>query len=166
MAWVAMVMFKEMSQRLTFLEGDEGQEDVAGEREIERSVGFAMAMAVFLPSTGVAFVVVAVFHGPVAAHRVCGAGFFLCGEAGEEEAGMPFGCLERVFFLRPITLDRDRRAGARQSGGDWGNGGDGPATAVQTPVFAFLAQLKKGVPVRACVAPARRREVFSLVPMR
>lgn len=125
-----------------------------------------MAMAVFLPGTGVTFVVVAVFDGPVLAHRVCRAGFFLDGEAGEEEAGVPFGRLERVFLLRPITLDRDRRAGARQPGGDWGNGGDGPATAVQTPVFALLTQLKKGVPVRACVAPARRWEVFSLVPMR
>ena len=125
-----------------------------------------MAMAVFLPGTGVAFVVVAVFDGPVLAYRVCGAGFFLGGEAGEEAAGVPFGRLERVFLLRPITLDRDRRAGTRQSGGDWGNGGDGPAPSVQTPVFALLAQLKKGVSLRASVAAARRWEVFSLVPMR
>ena len=166
MVWVAVVMFEEVSQRLAFLEGDEGQEDVASEREIERGVGFAMAMAVFLPGTGVALVVVAVFHGPVLAHRVCGAGFFLGGEAGEEKAGVPFGRLARVFFLRPIPLDRDGRTGARQTGGDWGNGGNGPAPAVQPPVFTLLTQLKKGVPVRACVAPARRWEVFSLVPMR
>jgi hypothetical protein len=125
-----------------------------------------MTMSVFLPGTGVAFVVIAVFHGPVLPHRFCGAVFFLGGEAGEEEASVPFGRLERVFLRRPITLDRDRRAGARQPGGDWGNGGDGPATAVQTPVFALLTQLKKGVPLRACVAPARRCEVFSLVPTR
>ena len=161
-----MVMFKEVSQRLTFLEGDEGQEDVAGEREIERGVGFAMAMVVFLPGTDIAFVVVAVFHGPVLAHPICGAGFFLGGEAGEEAAGVPFGRLERVFLLRPITLDRDRRAGARQPGGDWGNGGDGGATAVQPSVFTLLTQRKKGVPVRAWVAPASRLAVFALVPMR
>ena len=59
---VVMVMFEEVSQGLAFLEGDQGQEDVAGERQIERGVGFAMAVAVFLPGAGVAFVVVAVFH--------------------------------------------------------------------------------------------------------
>ena len=62
MARVAMVKFKEVGQRLAFLKGDEGQEDVAGERKIERGVGFAMAVSVFLPRAGVAFVVVAVFH--------------------------------------------------------------------------------------------------------
>jgi hypothetical protein len=51
-----MVMFEEVSQRLTFLEGDECQEDVAGKGQVEGGVGFAMA--VFLPGTGVAFVVV------------------------------------------------------------------------------------------------------------
>jgi hypothetical protein len=33
-------------------------------------------------------------------------------------------------------------------------------------VFPLLTQFKKGVFLRACVAPARRWEVFSLVPMR
>ena len=166
LVWVAMVLFKKVCQGLTLLERDHGQEDVAGERQIERGVGFAMAMAVFLPGTGVAFVMVAVFHGPVPAHCARRARFFAPGEAGEEEAGVAFGRLERVFLLRPIALDGDGRAGARQPGGDWGNGGDGPAPAVQTTVFALLTQLKKGVPVRACVAPASRWEVFSLVPMR
>ena len=72
-----MVVFEEVCQRLAVLEGDDGQEDVAGERQIERGVGFAMAVAVFLPGAGVAFVVVAVFHGPVLARRVGGAGFFV-----------------------------------------------------------------------------------------
>jgi hypothetical protein len=161
-----MVMFEEVCQRLAFLEGDDGQEDVASEREIERGVRFAMAVSVFLPSAGVAFVVVAVFHRPVLANRPYRACFFVRGEAGEEEACVAFRRLERVFFLRPIALDRDGRAGARQSGVDWGNGGDGTAAQVQTPVLALLTQLKKGVALRACVAPARRWEVFSLVPMR
>ena len=163
---MAMVMFKEVCQWLTFLEGDEGQENIAGEREIECGVGFAMAVVVFLPGTGVAFVVVAVFHRPVLAHRVCGARFFLCSEAGEEAARVAFGHLERVFLLRPIALDRDGRADSRQPGVDRRNGGDGTATQVQSPVFALLTQCKKGVPLRACVAPARRLEVLSLVPMR
>jgi len=77
-----------------------------------------------------------------------------------------FLSLERDLFLRPITPDRDSRAGARQPGVDGGNGGDGTATPVQTPVLALLTQCKKGVPLRACIAPARRWEVFSLVPMR
>jgi hypothetical protein len=33
-------------------------------------------------------------------------------------------------------------------------------------VFALLAQCKKGVPLRACLAPAKRWEVLALVPMR
>ena len=37
-----MVEFKEVRQGLALLEGDQGQEDVAGERQIERSGGFAM----------------------------------------------------------------------------------------------------------------------------
>jgi biotin transporter BioY len=41
-----------------------------------------MAVTVFLPGTGVAFVVVAVFHRPVFAHGACGAGLFFCTEAG------------------------------------------------------------------------------------
>lgn len=161
-----MVVFKEVCQRLALLEGDEGQEDVAGEREIECGVGFAMAVSVFLPGAGVSFVVVAVFHGPVLANRDCGAHFFARAEAGEEEAGVTFLCLKRVFPVRPIALDRDRRADAWEAGVDGGNGGDGTATQVQTPVLALLTQLKKGVPWRAWVAPARRWEVFFLVPMR
>jgi len=163
---MAMVKFEEMGQRLTFLAGDEGEENVAGEREIERRVGFAMAVPVFLPGTGVAFVVVAIFHRPMLANRLCRAHFFVYGETGEEEAGVTFLRLERAFLLRPIALDRDSRADSRQPGVDRGNGGDGTATQVQSPVFALLTQCKKGVPLRACVAPARRLAVFSLVPMR
>ena len=163
---MAMVMFKEVCQRLAFLEGDDGQENVAGEGEIERGVGFAMAVPVFLPGAGVALVVVAVFHGPVLANCVGRARLFVGAEAGEEEAGVAFLRLERVFLLRPIALDRDGRAGAKQPGVDGGNGGDSATTQVQTPVLALLTQFKKGVGLRAWVAPARRWEVFSLVPMR
>jgi hypothetical protein len=134
-----MVMFKKVRQGLILLEGDEGQENVAGERKIERGVGFAMAVSIFLPGAGVAFVVVAVFHRPVLANCACRARFLVWGEAGEEEAGVVFLHLERVFLLRPIALDRDGRAGARQPGVNWGNGGDGTTTQVQTPVLALQA---------------------------
>ena len=60
--WVAMVAFKEVRQRLAWFKGDQRQQDVAGERQIEGGVGFAMAVAVFLPGAGVALVVVAGFH--------------------------------------------------------------------------------------------------------
>ena len=166
MAGVAMVEFEEVGQRLAFLKGNDGQEDVSGEREIERGVGFAMAVSVFLPGAGIAFVVVAVFHRPVLANRARRAGFFLRQEAGQEDACVVFLRLKWIPFLRPIAPDGDGRAGARQPGVDGGDGGDGGAASVQTAVFALLAQVKKGVPWRACVAPARRLEVFSLVPMR
>lgn len=161
-----MVVFKALGQRLALLEGDERQQDVAGERQIEGGVGLAMAVPVFLPGAGVPFVVVAVFDRPVPTHRLCRALVFAHGEAGEEVAGVVFARLERVVLFRPVALDRDGRAGPRQSGVDGRDRGDGTAAPVQPPVFAFLTQFKKGVPWRACVAPARRLEVFSLVPMR
>jgi len=163
---VTMVTFKEVGQRLAFLEGDQGQQDVAGQREIQRGVGFAMAVTVFLPGTGVAFVMVAVFHRPVPAHRRRAARLIAGVEAGEKEAGVTFTGLKRVFLLRPIALDGDGRTGTRQSGVDGGNGGDATPATVQSPVFALLAQCKRGVSLRACVAPASRLAVFFLVPMR
>ena len=166
MGWVAMVAFKEVRQRLALFKGDQRQQDVAGERQIEGGVGFAMAVPVFLPGAGVALVVVAGFHRPVPTHCL-GRALLLAGaQAGEEVAGVAFLRLERVVLLRPVALDRDGRAGPRQSGVDGRDRGDGAAAPVQPPVFAFLAQFKKGVLWRACVAPARRFEVFSLVPMR
>jgi hypothetical protein len=125
-----------------------------------------MAVPVFLPGAGVAFVVVAVFHRPVLANRIGRARFLFLAEAGEEVAGVAFLRLERVFLLRPIASDRDGTAGSRQPGVDGGDGGDGSAPQVQPPVLAFLAQDKRGEPLRACLAAARRLEVLALVPMR
>jgi hypothetical protein len=85
---MAMVVFEEVCQRLPLLKGDDGQEDVAGEGEIECGVGFAMAVPVFLPGAGVAFVMVAVFHGPMLAGGIGGTGFLVGAEAGKEEAGV------------------------------------------------------------------------------
>ena len=128
MVGVAVVLFKKVRQGLALFEGDQGQEDVAGERQIECGVGFAVAVAVFLPGAGVAFVVVAVFHGPVLADRVRGALFLAHREAGEEEPGVAFRRRQRVFLLRPVALNGDGRARSRQPGGDGGDGGDGPAS--------------------------------------
>ena len=95
---MAMVVFEEVCQRLPLLKGDDGQKDVAGEGEIERGVGFAMAVPVFLPGAGVAFVVVAVFHGPMLAGGVGRAGFLVGAEAGKEEAGVSFLGLGEGLF--------------------------------------------------------------------
>ena len=54
MGWVATIVFKEVRQWLAWFKGDRGQEDVAGQRQIERGVGLAVAMPVFLPGAGVA----------------------------------------------------------------------------------------------------------------
>lgn len=161
-----MVVFEEVGQWLARLEGDQSQEDVAGERQIERGVGFAMAVAVFLPGAGVAFVVVAGFHRPVPACRIRRVPLFAGAQAGEEVAGVALLRLERVVLFRPVALDPEGRAGPWQSGVDGRDGGEGSASPVQSPVFALLAQFKRGVFWRACVAPARRWEVFSLVPTR
>ena len=136
---MAMVEFKKVRQGLPLLEGNEGQQDIAGECQIERGVGFAVAVAVFLPGAGVAFVVVAVFHRPVLANRMGRTRFLFLAEAGEEVAGVAFLRLERVFLLRPVALDRDGTAGSRQPGIDGGNGGHGSAPLVQPPMLALLA---------------------------
>jgi hypothetical protein len=64
---VAMVMFEKVREGLSVFEGDESQENVPGECEVEGGVGFAVAEAVLLPGAGVALVVIAVFHGPMLA---------------------------------------------------------------------------------------------------
>lgn len=84
---MAMAAFKKRSHGLAVFERNHGQENVAGESQIEGGIGFAMTMAVFLPRAGVAFVVVAVFHGPRLADSVGGVGFFVGAQAGKEEAG-------------------------------------------------------------------------------
>ena len=87
---MAVVELEEVGQRLAGLEGHEGQKDVARQRQIERGVGFAMPVPVFLPGAGVALVMVAVFHRPVFPHGPGGAGFFFRMKAGEEDAEVAF----------------------------------------------------------------------------
>ena len=100
-----MVEFKEVRQGLALLERDQGQEDVAGERQIKRSGGFAMAVPIFLPGAGVAFVVVAVFHRPVPARRLGRTLLFAHSEANDKVAQVAFLRLKRVVFLYPVALD-------------------------------------------------------------
>jgi hypothetical protein len=138
-----MVVFKEVRQGLPWLQGVQ--------RQIERGVGFAMTVAVFLPGAGISFVMVAVFHRPVPSHRLGRALLFALGEAGEKVAGLAFLRLERVFLLRPVTLDPQSRTGSRQPGVDGRDRRDGPATPIQPPVFAFLTQFKRGVPASTAV---------------
>ena len=57
-----------------------------------------VAMAVFLPGTGVAFVVVAVFYGPVLAHRVCGAGFSCAARLERKQRVCVLGVWRGAFF--------------------------------------------------------------------
>lgn len=135
-----MVVFKELRQRFSVLEGDDGQEDVAREGQIERGVRFAMAVPVLLPGAGVAFVMVAVFHGPMLAGGVGGAGFLVSIEAGKEEAGVGFLGRQWIAFFGPVTLKGDGRAGTGQPSANWGNGGHGTATRVQPSVLALLTQ--------------------------
>jgi hypothetical protein len=90
---------------LALLEGDECQEDVAGERQIERSGGFAMAVPIFLPGAGVAFVVVGVFHRPVSARRLGRTFLLVHSEATGKVAQVAFLRLKRVVFLYPVSLD-------------------------------------------------------------
>ena len=166
LARVAVVVFEAVGQRLAFLKWDEGQKDIAGERQIECGVGFAMAVAVFLPGAGIALVMVAVFHRPGRAHGRRRAGAFGHREAAQKMAGVAFRRRRRILFLRPVAPDGQGGADSRQPGGDGGNGGDRGAATIQASVFAFLAQVKKGVSLRACAAAASRWEVLALVPLR
>jgi hypothetical protein len=95
--WVAVVKLEEVGEGPALLEGNDGKQGIARERQGESGLGSSMPVPVFLPGGGVAFVVVAV---------------------------------------------------------------------LDAPVLSFAAQVKKGEPSRARVAPFRRLEVFSFVPMR
>lgn len=162
---VAVVKLEEVGEGFALFEGNDGKQGIAGERQIQSGLGPSMAVPVFLPGGGVAFVVVAVFNAPVSACGPCGTGFFLCPKAGKEDAGVAPGRLG-LFLFAPIALNGHGGAGTRQSGRDWGDGFHGGFAGVDAPVIAFAAQVKKGEPSRALLAASIRLEVFSLVPMR
>jgi hypothetical protein len=47
---VAVIKLEEVSKRLTLLEGNDGQESVTSEGQIQSGLGSSVAMAVLLPS--------------------------------------------------------------------------------------------------------------------
>jgi len=61
----SVITLEEVSHGLAFLEGNKCQQGIACEGEIQSSLGASVAMMVFLPYTGVALVMVAVFDAPV-----------------------------------------------------------------------------------------------------
>lgn len=163
--WVAVVKLEEVGEGLALLEGNDGQEGIASECQIQSGAGSSMPVAVFLPGGGVTFVVVAVLDAPVSADGLSGTGFFFRAQAGEEDAGMAFEGM-RVFLFAPVALHGHGATGAGQSGGDRRDGRQSGFAGVDAAVIAFATQVKKGVPSRARAAPFSRLEVFSFVPMR
>lgn len=160
-----MIKLEEVCQRLAFLERDEREKGVAGQGEIEGSVGTSVPVSIFLPGGGVAFVVIAILDAPVVAGGLGGTHFVIAAKTGEENAGMAFFA-QRIFLFAPLAMDAHGGASARQTGIDRRDGFDKGFAGVDAPVRAFATQVKKGEPSRACPAPSRRLEVFSLVPMR
>jgi len=63
--WIAVVEFEEVGQRLSLFEGDDGEQSIACEGQIQGGFGPSVPVAIFLPGGGVALVVVAVFDAPV-----------------------------------------------------------------------------------------------------
>jgi hypothetical protein len=68
---IALVDLEAARQRLVRTKRDDGQQGVAGQREILRGVDAPVSMVVLPPKTGVAFVVIEVFRAPVPPDR-CG----------------------------------------------------------------------------------------------
>lgn len=66
-----------------------------------------MTVPVFLPRTGVTFVVVAIFNRPVSTHRLGRALLLAYGEAAEEVADVAFLGLKLIPLLLPVALDGD-----------------------------------------------------------
>ena len=162
---MTVVEFEEVGERFALLEGNDGKQGIARECQIESGLGSSMPMPVFLPSGGVAFVVIAVLDAPVLASGSGGTGFFFRPKAGEEDSGMALGDL-RFFLFAPVAPYAHCGAGAGQSGIDRRDGFHGCFSGVDASVIPFATQVKKGEPSRTREAPSKRLEVFSLVPMR
>jgi len=96
--WVAVVKLEEVREGFALLGGNDGEQGVACERQIES--GPWSSVPVFLPGGGVAFVMVAILDAPVFASGLGGTGFFFPPQAGEEDAGVAFGRL-RFFLFAP-----------------------------------------------------------------
>lgn len=148
------------------LEGDDGQQCVAGEGEIQSGFGPSMPVTILLPGGGVPFVMIAVFDRPVLAHGSGGTCFFFRVKAGEEDARVALQSLLGIALASPIASHEHHGAGAGQSCAHRRDGCEGGFAGVDAPVFGFRAQVKRGAFSTAPVAADSRTGVFSLVPMR
>lgn len=160
-----MIKFEEVCQRLAVFERDESEKSISSESKVEGGIGASVPVSIFLPSRCVALVVIAIFDAPVVACCLSGTYFIIAPETGEENAGVAFFG-QRIFLFTPLPMDAHGGASTRQTGIDRRDGFDAGFAGVDAPVRAFATQVKKGEPSRACSAPLRRLEVFSLVPMR
>jgi hypothetical protein len=61
---------EELGKGLSLLKRDHHRQHVAGQGQVERTVGLAMPVAVLPPRAGIPLVVVAVLHRPVTARRL------------------------------------------------------------------------------------------------
>ena len=162
---MAVVMVEVLVERLAGFKGDDGQERVAGERQIEGGSRAAMPVRVFLPEGDVALVVVAGLHPPVAARGAGTPGFLRGQEAGEEDAGVAVG-LAGLVLVDPVAGYLQDRAGAVEADGDGVDRSDGGLAGVDAPVAALRGLGKKGEPAKAWLAAWRRLAVLPLVPTR
>lgn len=161
----AVVALEVLREGLSRLEGDQRQEPIARERQIERGLGSAVTVLILLPGARVAFPMIAIFHTPVPADGFDTAVFLHTRQAGEEPAGMGFFGRLGLFLFTPAALHAQDRAQVRQievrrlclRGGRF--------ALVNAPVPAFYAEGKKGEPARSSLARPNLLEVFSLVPM-
>jgi hypothetical protein len=160
-----MIKLKEVSKGLVFFKGNDGQQGVACERQIQSGVGPAMAVTVFLPRGSVALVVIAVFNAPVLTRGASRARFLFTAKTGEEDALMAL-CALGIAFLGPLAKHGHYGARAGEPGCDRGNGFNRSLAGVDASVFAFCAQVKKGVFFKALTAALSLIGVFSLVPRR
>ena len=83
-----MIKLEEVSEGLSLLKGNNGQQGVAYESQVQSGVGSAVAMMILLPGADVAFVMIAVFDAPVLAGRLGGERFLFGAETGKENAGV------------------------------------------------------------------------------
>ena len=148
------------------IEGNDGQQGVASEGEIQSGFGPSMPVTILLPCGGVPFVMIAIFDRPVLAHGSGGACFFFRVKAGEEDTCMALQSLFGIALASPIASHEHHGTGAGQSCAHRRDGGEGGFAGVYAPVFGFGAQAKRGAFFTAPVAAANRAGVFSLVPMR
>ncbi len=125
-----------------------------------------MPVTIFLPGGSVAFMMIAIFDGPVLTGGSASACFLFGLKTGEEDAGVALRSLLGIALASPIALHEHHRAGAGQSCGNRRDGGEGGFAGVDASVISFRAQVKKGAFSTAPMAAAKRAGVFSLVPRR